>query len=80
MEHHSQLMVVGVRLVNRMAMMGAPSLLGQTVVSSRVVGPLLLDQIAVNCLQAAHYMAWERHIGYRRLILEEDSRHKNYNS
>jgi hypothetical protein len=83
MERRSQLMVVGARLVNHMAMMGTPSSLGQAVVSYRVyrvVGPLPLDQIAVNCLQAAHYMAWERHIGYRRLLLEEDSRHKNYNS
>jgi hypothetical protein len=80
MERHSQLTEEVVCPVNHMAMMGTPSSLGRFVVCCRVVAPLPLDQIVVNCPQAAHYMAWERHKGYRRLFLEEDSRHKIYNS
>lgn len=80
MERRSQLMVVVAHPANHMAMMGMPSSLGRSVVSSRVGGPIPLDQIAVNYPQAVHYTAWERHIGYRRLNLEEDLRHKTYNS
>jgi len=80
MEHHSQLTEVAVRPVNHMAMMGTPSSLGRFVAGCRVVAPLPLDQIVVNCPRAAHYMARERHKRYRRLFLEEDSCHKTYNS